>query len=64
MTDRAHMPASPLPNVLCYEEWIEAHSAEYEWPVLDERTASSLCYTSGTTGHPKGVLYTHRFKTK
>ena len=60
MTDRAHMPALRVPNVICYEEWIEAAPADYEWPVLDEQTASSLCYSSGTTGNPKGVLYSHR----
>ena len=61
MTDRAHMPAnSSIRNLLCYEELIAEHSAEYEWPVFDENTASSLCYTSGTTGNPKGVLYSHR----
>jgi fatty-acyl-CoA synthase len=60
MTDRAHMPALNVRNLLCYEELIGEHSAEFEWPVLDENTASSLCYTSGTTGNPKGVLYSHR----
>ena len=60
MTDRAHMPAQEIPNLLCYEELVGAQDSEYEWPVFDERTASSLCYTSGTTGHPKGVLYSHR----
>ena len=60
MTDRAHMPKTSLPNVLCYEELICAHSDQFEWPTLDENTASSLCYTSGTTGNPKGVLYSHR----
>jgi len=49
-----------VPNLLCYEEWIGAASSDYEWPVFDERTASSLCYSSGTTGNPKGVLYSHR----
>jgi fatty-acyl-CoA synthase len=49
-----------LPNVLCYEELLAAESADYEWPEFDENTASSLCYTSGTTGRPKGVLYSHR----
>ena len=43
-----------------YESWIAPHSEEYIWPDLDENTASSLCYTSGTTGHPKGALYSHR----
>ena len=60
MTDRAHMPALDVQNLLCYEDWIGAQSADYDWPELDERTASSLCYTSGTTGNPKGVLYSHR----
>jgi acyl-CoA synthetase (AMP-forming)/AMP-acid ligase II len=60
MTDREHMPTLDVRNLLCYEEWIGAQSADYEWPEQDERTASSLCYTSGTTGNPKGVLYSHR----
>jgi acyl-CoA synthetase (AMP-forming)/AMP-acid ligase II len=60
MTDRAHMPATSLPNPICYEELVNSHSADYAWPQFDERTASSLCYTSGTTGNPKGVLYQHR----
>jgi 3-(methylthio)propionyl---CoA ligase len=60
MTDRAHMPSMKTTGVLCYEELVAAESAEYEWPVFDENTASSLCYTSGTTGNPKGVLYSHR----
>ena len=59
MTDKAHMPAS-LPEAICYEELLESGSSEYSWPQFDERTASSLCYTSGTTGNPKGVLYQHR----
>lgn len=60
MTDRAHMPAAALPNLVCYEELIAGRPTTYEWPELDEWTASSLCYTSGTTGNPKGVLYSHR----
>lgn len=60
MTDRAHMPAIDVPNLLCYDELIGAQSEAYAWPEFDERTASSLCYTSGTTGNPKGVLYSHR----
>ncbi len=61
MTDRAHMPASTtVPNLLCYEDLLEAQSPAFEWPEFDERCASSLCYTSGTTGNPKGVLYSHR----
>jgi len=60
MTDRAHMPDIKVPNLLCYEELLEQESDEYEWPEFDEKTASCLCYTSGTTGNPKGVLYSHR----
>jgi len=60
LTDRAHMPATRLKNVMCYEELLAAESETLEWPSFDEMTASSLCYTSGTTGNPKGVLYAHR----
>ncbi|MFJ1257937.1 long-chain-fatty-acid--CoA ligase [Cupriavidus sp. CuC1] len=64
MTDRAGTDAldlaGKLPNLLCYEDLVEAGSEDYAWPQFDERTASSLCYTSGTTGNPKGVLYSHR----
>ncbi len=61
MTDRAHMPAaSKIPNLLCYEELAAASSDAFAWPSFDENQASSLCYTSGTTGNPKGVLYSHR----
>jgi len=63
MTDREHMPDMPgLPadRLLCWEELIGAQVTDYVWPVFDERSASSLCYTSGTTGNPKGVLYSHR----
>jgi fatty-acyl-CoA synthase len=61
MTSRDFMPvASTIPNLLCYEDLIDAHSPEFAWPVFDENTASSLCYTSGTTGNPKGALYSHR----
>jgi acyl-CoA synthetase (AMP-forming)/AMP-acid ligase II len=60
MTDDAHMPATSLKNAVSYESLIAAESSEYVWPELDERSASALCYTSGTTGDPKGVLYDHR----
>jgi fatty-acyl-CoA synthase len=62
LADRAHLPKSDtLPGLLCYEDLLaEAGDDAYDWPVFDENTASSLCYTSGTTGHPKGVLYSHR----
>lgn len=61
LTDEAHMPVSTvLPNLVCYETLIDAEGDAFEWPVFDENTASGLCYTSGTTGDPKGVLYSHR----
>ncbi|HUC64462.1 MAG TPA: 3-(methylthio)propionyl-CoA ligase [Stellaceae bacterium] len=59
MTDRAHMPKD-LPDALSFEELVAAESDDFDWPALDENAASSLCYTSGTTGNPKGVLYSHR----
>ena len=65
MTDREHMPArsSPggtIPNLQCYEDLMAKQDERFEWPSFDERTAAALCYTSGTTGNPKGVLYGHR----
>ena len=60
MTDRAHMPELDLPNLHCFDELMAAQSTRFTWPEFDERSASSLCYTSGTTGNPKGVLYSHR----
>jgi 3-(methylthio)propionyl---CoA ligase len=60
LAPRDRMPETSLPSVLCYEELIAAETTEFDWPVFDERTASSLCYTSGTTGNPKGALYSHR----
>ena len=60
MTDEANMPDTSLPNVHCYETLLTAEDGDYEWPQFDENTASSMCYSSGTTGNPKGVLYSHR----
>ena len=61
MCDRERMPASTkIANLLCYEDLIDSHSDEYDWPLFDENSAATLCYTSGTTGHPKGALYSHR----
>ena len=63
LTDAAHMPSVALPagmRLLCYDALMDAVDEEFAWPEFDEITASSLCYTSGTTGRPKGVLYNHR----
>ncbi len=65
LCDRESMPESTLPGVLCYEDLLDRQAEhrdgeDFAWPTFDENTASSLCYTSGTTGHPKGVLYSHR----
>ena len=60
MTDQAHMPQAAIANLLCYEALLAAQTDAFDWPQFDERLASSLCYTSGTTGNPKGVLYSHR----
>ncbi len=59
MVDHEHMPPSTLP-LLCYEDLVGAEDDNFDWPLLHEGLASSLCYTSGTTGNPKGVLYAHR----
>ncbi|KNX40526.1 Long-chain-fatty-acid--CoA ligase [Roseovarius tolerans] len=59
MTDRAHMPETVL-DALCYEELLEGQPESHDWPEFPEETASGLCYTSGTTGNPKGALYSHR----
>ena len=61
MSDASRMPGkSAIPALACYEELLAGVTAELDWPSFDENTASSLCYTSGTTGNPKGALYSHR----
>ena len=60
MCTRDLMPKIDVPNLHCWDDLIGGESDSYAWPEFDERTASSLCYTSGTTGNPKGVLYSHR----
>jgi acyl-CoA synthetase (AMP-forming)/AMP-acid ligase II len=60
MTDRAHMPQAAIPRLHCYEDLLAAEGDGFEWPTFDENTAAGLCYTSGTTGNPKGVLFSHR----
>jgi fatty-acyl-CoA synthase len=60
MTDAAHHPQAKIPGLRCYEELLAAEGDDFDWPSFDENTAASLCYTSGTTGNPKGVLFSHR----
>lgn len=64
MCDADKLPADTgIPNLVSYEFWIGEQSTTYKWPVFDENTASSMCYTSGTTGNPKAALYSHRSTT-
>ena len=60
LTDAAHMPETTLKNAVAYEEWIGEVDGDFAWKSFDENTAAGMCYTSGTTGNPKGVLYSHR----
>jgi fatty-acyl-CoA synthase len=60
LTDAAHMPATSLKNAVSYEDWIGEVDDDFSWQSFDENTAAGMCYTSGTTGNPKGVVYSHR----
>jgi fatty-acyl-CoA synthase len=61
LCDADRLPAdSGIPGLVSYEDWIGGHSNDYDWPSFDENSASSMCYTSGTTGNPKAALYSHR----
>jgi fatty-acyl-CoA synthase len=60
LTDAAHMPKTALKNAVAYEDWIGEVDGDFQWRSFDENTAAGMCYTSGTTGDPKGVVYSHR----
>ena len=60
LTDAAHMPATSLPNAVAYEDWLADADDDFTWKSFDENTAAGICYTSGTTGNPQGVAYSHR----
>src|SRR5215208_224173 len=60
LTDGARLPETSLPNAIAYEDWLSEADEDFAWASFEENTAAGLCYTSGTTGEPKGVLYSHR----